>query len=132
MNLIVCLDDKNGMMFNKRRQSQDRLLRERVLALVPSKLYMSAYSAKQFGENKKIRTCEGFPCDLEENDFYFAEDAEISLENVKQIIIYRWNRHYPADKRFTFDLLALGFTKISAEDFIGNSHPKITEEIYKR
>ena len=33
MTLIVCLDDKNGMAFNHRRQSQDRLLRRRVLEL---------------------------------------------------------------------------------------------------
>ena len=26
MNIIVCVDDKNGMMFNKRRQSKDRIL----------------------------------------------------------------------------------------------------------
>ena len=28
MNLIVCLEDKNGMMFNKRRLSQDKAIRE--------------------------------------------------------------------------------------------------------
>ena len=33
MKLIVCLDDKNGMMFNKRRQSRDRVLIENVLEL---------------------------------------------------------------------------------------------------
>jgi hypothetical protein len=120
------------MMFNKRRQSQDSVLRERVLALVPGTLYMSAYSAKQFGENAKISVCEGFPTDLKENDFYFAEDAEISPDNIQKIIIYRWNRHYPADKRFEFDLSSLGFEKASAENFIGSSHPTITEEIYKK
>ena len=28
MNIIVCLEDKNGMMFNKRRLSQDVAIRE--------------------------------------------------------------------------------------------------------
>ena len=28
MNIIVCLEDKNGMMFNKRRLSQDKVIRE--------------------------------------------------------------------------------------------------------
>ena len=37
MNIIVCLDDKNGMMFNKRRQSQDKLLRSDIKELVKSK-----------------------------------------------------------------------------------------------
>ena len=30
MKLIVCLDDKNGMLFMKKRQSRDRLLIEDV------------------------------------------------------------------------------------------------------
>ena len=34
MNLIVCLDDKNGMAFNGRRQSRDRLLTEDLLQTV--------------------------------------------------------------------------------------------------
>ena len=132
MNLIVCLDDKNGMMFNKRRQSQDRLLRERVLALVPGKLYMSAYSAKQFGENEKIIVCEDYASVAGENDFCFAEDKEISLENVNQIIIYRWNRQYPADVHFGFDTEDEGIALVSTEELIGNSHPVITEKIFKK
>ena len=28
MKLIVCIDEKKGMMFNHRRQSQDRVLRD--------------------------------------------------------------------------------------------------------
>ncbi len=119
-------------MFNKRRQSRDRLLCERVLALVPGKIYMSPYSAKLFGENEKIVICEDFPDIKGGNDFYFAEDKEFSLENVDGLIIYRWNRLYPADKSFKFDLETLGFAKVSAEEFIGNSHPTITEEIYKK
>lgn len=34
MNIIVCLDDKNGMMFNKRRQSQDKILRNSIKDIV--------------------------------------------------------------------------------------------------
>ena len=47
MKLIVCLDDNNGMMFNKRRQSRDRVLVENVVELCKSeKLYTNEYSAK--------------------------------------------------------------------------------------
>ena len=48
MILIVCTDDDNGMAFANRRQSQDRLLRERLLRLSSGKLWLNAYSAKQF------------------------------------------------------------------------------------
>ena len=37
MIVIVCVDDNNGMMFNKRRQSQDRVLRQRMLELAGEK-----------------------------------------------------------------------------------------------
>lgn len=132
LNLIVCLDDKNGMMFNNRRQSQDRVLRERMLSSITGKLYMSEYSAKMFGENDRIVIDGDYRLHAGENDFCFAEDGEISLENVNTLIIYRWNRLYPADKRFDFDPCALGFKKISTEEFIGSSHPVITEEIYRK
>lgn len=34
MRLIVCLDDKNGMAFNHRRQSRDRIITETIEELV--------------------------------------------------------------------------------------------------
>ena len=132
MNLIVCLDNRNGMMFGGRRQSRDKVLCERVLALTTGKLYMSPYSAKIFPENAKIVACEDYFAAAGKNDYCFCEEAPITLENAERIIIYRWNRHYPADRHFGFDLEALGFTLVSTEEFIGNSHPTITEQIYKR
>ena len=132
MNLIVCLDNRNGMMFNKRRQSRDKVLCERVLALVPGKLYMSEYSAKLFGESAKIIADNDFALHAGAGDYCFCEEPPVTLENVDQIIIYRWNRHYPADRHFGFDLDDLGFELASSEDFIGNSHPVITEQIFKK
>lgn len=63
MILIVCVDDHNGMMFNHRRQSQDRVLRADILELTGGKkLWMNAYSRKQFAESdaEKIRVDEMF------------------------------------------------------------------------
>ena len=37
MKIIVCVDNQNGMMFNHRRQSQDRVLRKRILELTGGK-----------------------------------------------------------------------------------------------
>ena len=49
MKVILVIDDDNGMMFNNRRQSQDRILREKILEISrESKLWMNAYSQKQF------------------------------------------------------------------------------------
>ena len=63
MILIVCVDDHNGMMFNHRRQSQDRILRGDILELAEGKiLWMDAYSKKQFVEEgmTQIRVEEDF------------------------------------------------------------------------
>jgi len=119
-------------MFNGRRQSRDIALCERVLALTTGKLYMNAYSAKIFPESEKIAVCGNYLTAAGKNDYCFCEEPPITLENVTGIIIYRWNRHYPADRHFGFDLDELGFTLVSTEEFIGNSHQNITEQIFKK
>ena len=65
MILIVCVDDHNGMMFNHRRQSQDRILRGDILELAEGKiLWMDAYSKKQFVEEDDADPCGGrFPAE---------------------------------------------------------------------
>ena len=61
MILIVCLDDKGGMAFNRRRQSKDRVLREQILALTEGRpLWMNSYSALQFEDAPNIRVDEAF------------------------------------------------------------------------
>ena len=132
MKLIVCLDDKNGMMFNHRRQSRDIILCERIIASATSKIYMNAYSAKIFPESERVVVCEDFLSKADNEDFCFCESAPDTLDNVTEIIIYRWNRLYPADVRFGFNLEDEGFALVSAEEFIGNSHPTITEQIFKK
>ena len=114
LNLIVCLDDRNGMMFNRRRQSRDIALCERVLALTTGKLYMNAYSKKIFPESEKIVVCENFLEEAGKNDFCFLESAPETLENATGIIIYRWNRLYPSYVHFGFDPEELGFTLVSS------------------
>lgn len=131
MNLIVCLDDKNGMMFNKRRQSRDSVLCERILALFGGKLFMSEYSAKLFPQDAPLTVC-GFASCAEKDGFFFAEDGEFALDSAEKIIVYRWNRHYPADRHFGFDLASLGYELSSSTDFVGSSHPIITEQIFEK
>lgn len=128
MKLIVCLDDNNGMMFNKRRQSRDRVLVENVLELCKGeKLYTNAYSAPLFPEN----TVEIFE-NIEdiENAYCFAENFAVNEECVDEIVVYKWNRVYPADVHFNIDLENRNL--IETVDFEGSSHEKITREIYRR
>ena len=37
MNIIITLDDNNGMLFNNRRQTRDAIVNQRILELTPSR-----------------------------------------------------------------------------------------------
>ena len=133
MNIIVCTDKNNGMAFMGKRQSQDRVLREKVLEISNgARLLMNSYSAKQFENTDSIIVDDDFLNNANQGDFCFVENKEISAENVEKFYIFNWNRKYPGDLFFNVDLKAEGFKKIKKEEFQGNSHDKITLEIYSR
>ena len=128
MTLYVCLDDKNGMLFNNRRQSRDRVVLEDIRASVPEILTIDSFS-------EKFITDAGIPCALGEpvpGVHFFLENRSASdlLPMAERIVVYRWNRVYPSDFRFDGDLS--GFTLESTVEFPGSSHEKITKEVYVR
>ena len=44
MQVIVCVDDGMGMLFNHRRQSRDRVLIQRILEITKGKqIFMNTY-----------------------------------------------------------------------------------------
>jgi len=137
MIIISCVDDDMGMMFNHRRQSQDRVLRERVLeATKGKKLWINHYSAKQFSENNtpQINVDDNFMSEAGDGEYCFVENCDVTpyLRWVEKIILYRWNRRYPSDQTFPINLSVGGWKLVHTEEFSGSSHERITEEIYIR
>lgn len=134
MNIIICLDKNNGMLFNGRRQSQDSVLREKIIELcADSKLWMNNYSCQQFSEKNNIFVSENFLNEAAQGDFCFIENVELpSPDSIEKIIVFNWNRHYPADQYFTLNLHQNGFKCEKKDEFVGSSHKKIKLEIYKR
>lgn len=134
MIVIVALDDRGGMMFNNRRQSQDRLLRERVLNMTTGKrLWMNHYTEKQFADADsypQINVSDDFLSEAGPGEYCFVENVPLSdyIRWIEKLIIYRWNRAYPGDQQF--DIPLDGWTMESTTDFPGSSHEKITEEVY--
>lgn len=131
MQVIITVENRNGMLFNHRRVSRDQKVSERVLAYCKEKkLWMNAYSAKLFENNPQIRVSETF---LEQKDaICFVEDQDVTpyLPEIDTIILFHWNRDYPADFFFTVDLSE--WNRIHQEEFAGKSHEKITMEVYKK
>ena len=133
MRLIFCIDDKGGMMFFGKRQSQDKSLRDWIVNYAQgAKLWMSPYSAKQFDESLNISVDDGYMSKAEENDVCFIEDGDYSADKAGEIVLCKWNRHYPSDKVFDIDLKSFGFKKVGSEEIKGSSHDKITIERYRR
>ncbi len=133
MKLIFCIDDKKGMMFFGKRQSQDSMLREWIINhTAGSTLWMSNYSAKQFKDFNGVVVDDDYTSKATVGDYCFIEDKGYSIENVSEIILCHWNRRYQADKVFDVDLKANGFKKTDSLDIKGSSHDKITIETYKK
>ena len=134
MKIIVCLDDSGGMLFGGRRQSKDSVLREDLIKLTKDHvLWMDAYSFNQFSEDaKNIRVDEDFLYQAGQEDFCFVERADISpyANRVNGVILYRWNRAYPADTHFPTELFSDKWHLLSSDEFAGSSHEIITREVY--
>ena len=127
MTIYVCLDDRNGMLFNKRRQSRDIKVLEDIRKSADV-LTIDPFSEKliQEAEIPYVLATEEIP----EDAHFFVEARDLSelLPRASKLVIYRWNRHYPADVRFEWDLS--GFRLESREEFPGKSHEIITKEVY--
>lgn len=136
MILIACVDDNMGLLFNHRRQSRDRGLCRRLLALTAGRpLWMSAYSAPLFpADAPGLRIDPDFLQKAGADDFCFLEeqDPRPYLPFATTVILYRWNRSYPADLYFPALPAAQGWQLRASSSFPGTSHSKITEEIYSR
>ena len=69
MNLIFCLDNSQGMMFNHRRQSRDKEVIQDILRLSGGhKIWMSSYSAAIFPEKCSQIQISEYPSDQAKED----------------------------------------------------------------
>ena len=134
MNIAVCLDDKNGMLFCGRRQSKDQYLRQQLLQLAqPNGLWMNGFSAKQFEAGDEILVAEDFLETAPQGQWCFVENMDIVpyKDKIEYIALYRWNRHYPSDVKFPLEAFSDSWRLVSTRAFPGHSHDEITEEIYQ-
>lgn len=100
MYIIICLDDNNGLAFNHRRQSQDRIVAEDIRKTVgEKKLWITDYSRKLFQAVSNLEISENPKEEAKEGEYVFQELETLDTgdERIEQFIIYRWNRVYPAD-----------------------------------
>lgn len=131
MRVALCIDDYGGMLFNNRRQSRDRILLADLLREADGRLRISPFSAKLLGD-APAAVGEDYLAAAAQGDLCFVEKDPLTphADTIDELILYRWNRHYPADVYFDLDLSA--FRLVESTEFVGSSHEKITKERYKR
>ena len=132
MYIIICLDDNNGLAFNHRRQSQDRIVAEDISKTVgEKKLWITDYSRKLFQAVSNLEISENPKEEAKEGEYVFQELETLDTgdKRIEQFIIYRWNRVYPADVSVE---IGTEWKLTETEEFPGFSHEKITKEVYCR
>ena len=126
VNIIACVDDRMGLLFNNRRQSQDKEVIRKINEIVGKQtLWIHPYSKTLFPE---AQVSEEFLEQAKNNEFCFIENIQVPPEKVKKLYLFHWNRIYPSD--FSLKLPMDTYKIIQTEDFTGSSHEKITLEVY--
>ena len=93
---------------------------------------MNHYSEELLAGKQDIFVEDDFLEKAGDQDVCFVENEPLApyTDQINKIILYRWNRKYPADVHF--DISLNGWQLVESYDFKGYSHEKITEEVYER
>ena len=133
MNVILCLDDNKGLLFNNRRQSRDKAVLDDVFnGLNGEELTVTSFSEKLFADYSENIIVDDTPFENEENSNIFAENLSLQqfMTKIDKITVYNWNRVYPCD--FYCDVDFSQLTLIEEIELTGNSHEKITKQIFAK
>lgn len=131
MILAFCVDDQGGLAFNHRRQSRDRGLAADLLAAAGARpVFCLPYSVGLF--DPETVTVTNDPGAVPAGGILFLENADPAayISQAEELILYRWNRLYPADLTLNGTPVQWGYRLQDTTDFAGTSHEKITRERY--
>lgn len=128
MKLIVCVDKNNGLSFNHRRQSRDRIVTQDIVRCAPVRI--APASSSLFADYPgAVMVSEDFLTAAKPDEWCFAELLPLP-EEPEVLTLYRWDRDYPADAFLPYDLSR--WTLVSVEELTGYSHERIFKEVYAK
>ncbi len=133
ITVAVCIDDKGGMMFNKRRQSRDRVLIADLCEFATEKIYINEFSQLLFEDHAdKIVVVDDPLSDCPDGGICFVENIPLLPfeDDISELLVYKWNCAYPRDMKL--DLSLADFRVLRRKEFEGSSHDKITRLLMKR
>lgn len=130
MYLILCVSKENGLRFHQRRQSRDRILTKDMIQLAGGKGLWAMEGSRDLLQ-EQVRYTKDPLADVRDKEFLFLETDpdQIAKEQIEGIVLYHWNRNYPADEFYTIDVEQY---ELEAQiEFQGSSHERITREFWK-
>ena len=130
---IVCVDDRFGIAFNKRRCSSDAVVSADILNRTEcARLWMDTYSARLFEGVNGVIVDDDALAKAGTGEYVFCDriDPAKYHDKIEKLLVYFWNRKYPSDTKMTLDPELWNRTIIT--EFAGHSHEKITLEEWTR
>lgn len=96
---------------------------------------MNEYSYKMFSDlsQENLLVDHEFLDKAGDGEYCFVEDRALLPyeQRIEMLILYKWNRVYPADRYLDIPLKDK-WKIINTKELKGSSHEKITKEIYTR
>ena len=135
ITVAITVDDKMGIAFNNRRQSRDVKVTEDIIATAlkeGAELWALPFSEKLLAQFSEFKiSADAFRL-ANDGDYVFVEEPPIKgiIKNVNKMVVYKWNRLYPSDKKLDTPPDIHGFKLGEVTEFVGNSHDLITKEVW--
>ena len=134
MTVVVCTDNRGGMLFAGRRTSRDRaMLADLGERLAGRRLLCHPYS-------EKLLTDAGLSPTVREDCLDVAEDGDVVFveclpllphrERIACLIVYSWGEAYPYDTRLDLLPREEGYRLTDTAELVGYSHKVITREVF--
>ena len=135
ITVAVCVDDDMQTLFFGKRQSRDRVLIEDLVSSSKEKVFINSFSEPIFSDKESYILSENPMEDCPQGGVVFAENFQLLpyISFIEKLILYRWNRKYPGDKKLDIDISQNGLFRLEEVfEFVGSSHERITKEIYTK
>ncbi|MBP0972553.1 MAG: hypothetical protein J5851_01450 [Oscillospiraceae bacterium] len=134
MVLITCVDQKNGLGFNGRRQTSDSAVYADICKYAEDHfcgIDMASDTMLALENYLKLTGQEEHPLFTEPKEARFAElDDCKGLDDIyEMLILYRWDKTYPADIRLEIGMQ--NYALVEQHEMVGSSHKKIVREVYQ-
>lgn len=123
---IACVADNMGLRFGGRRCSRDKEVTKEILTRCSGRLCVNRSAGSLF----PVGTVEAV--DTPQGDFCYWESPVPEGVLPEKIVLYCWNRAYPADEFFAFPGGEAHWRLQEEGEFSGFSHEQITRRVYIR